>query len=161
MPYKNARRDLNKITSTNSTIVMEIEKLDQMNKAAFQKLGFEKAPDNFTASVMVEILNEKLELKTAGTPVIGNWGWFSIIFGSSLLILAVWFSSASQADAGKFLSFAFLNEWSNNYLQPLLSEIIKIGSQLRIVALIGVSATFLLLADRVMGNKFKDKFTLN
>jgi len=140
---------------------MEIEKLDQMNRAAFQKLGFEKAPDNFTASVMVEILNEKLKLKTADTPVIGKWGWFSIILGSLLLISGVWFSSASQTDTGKFLSFAFLNEWNDIYIQPFLSEIIKIGAQLRVVALIGISATLLLLADRVLGNKFRDKFSVN
>jgi hypothetical protein len=140
---------------------MENNKIDQFNKEVFEKLGYEKAPDNFTQLLMEKIQSEPALAMKSSPPLIGKWGWLSIVFISILIIGLYKYLPSGQPVANGFLSFNFLKEWDKMYVQPLLTEILKTGNESGTIILIGISATLLLIADRFLGSRLKNKISLN
>jgi hypothetical protein len=140
---------------------MEQEKMDRLNKEALEILGYENAPDNFTALVMERIQNETVHAPGKDKPIIGRWGWLLIITVIVLLMLGFWFSSASQSPGNGLLADSFINDWWSRYIHPLLNTIIANGGQFGIVVLIGMTATFMLFADSLIGNKLKSRISYN
>jgi len=140
---------------------MDNSKLDLVNKAAMEKMGYEKAPDSFTALVMEQVLSEKTHTQIRFKPVIGKWGWFTIVAVTILIFLAYRYFPGEQHGESNFFSAGFLTNWERNYFQPLMNGILRIGNDLSIVALIGATATLILFADRLVGNKLKNRASIN
>jgi hypothetical protein len=136
---------------------MEQDNIDRVNKEAFEILGLEKAPDNFTAQLMDKIQGETLQAVRKDNPIIGKWGWFVILLFFVVLLAGASFSAAALNQGNGLLSGSFLSEWSVRYIKPVLASVINGGGQLGLVVLIGMAATFLLFADRLIGNKLNNR----
>lgn len=140
---------------------MEQEKMDYLNKEAIEILGYEKTPDNFTATVMDKIQAEKVPDAAMYNPIIGRWGWLLIFVLFILLIAGFTFLSPDQNQESTLLSDVFLKDWWTKYLHPALNALITTGSHLGLVILIGISATLLLFADRLVGHRLKSRLNYN
>jgi hypothetical protein len=140
---------------------MEQEKVDNINKEAIEILGYEKAPANFTSLVMDRIQRETVLAPTKDNPVIGKWGWLLIVLVFVLLLAVFWYLSPPQNQQNNYLADSFLKDWWVKYLHPGLNAILTAGSHFGRVVLIGISATILLFADTLLGNRIKRRITYN
>jgi hypothetical protein len=138
---------------------MEQEKVDLLNKEAIEILGYEKAPHNFTSLVMDRIQRETVHANSRNNPIIGRWSWLLIIIVFGTLVLGLWISSATQSPEYGFLADSFLNDWWTGYVNPVLNIILTSESQFGLVILIGITATALLFADRLLGTKLKNRIS--
>lgn len=132
---------------------MQQGEMDRLNKEAMDILGYEKPPDNFTSVIMDRIQRETLAGTVNDNPIIGRWGWILIIGVFILLFVGFWLAPSFQFTAKGLLSDAFINNWWMRYVKPSLSAVLMSGKQFGLLILIGISATFLLFADRLIGNK--------
>jgi hypothetical protein len=134
---------------------MEPERIDQLNKEALQLLGFEKAPDDFTARIMEQIEKERFPVQSAYFQVIGKKGWIAIAAFSAFFILGLWFASQPGIeDGGLISSIALKNFWSD-YIYPFASALVSASNSLKIFLLGVITATMLLLLDMFFGEKIK------
>lgn len=132
---------------------MEQDEIDKLNKEAIDILGYEKAPINFTSQVMDRILHETVQGTKKDNPIISLLGWLVIFIFCLLLFVGFWLMPSTQVPGKDLLTDSFINDWWTQYVKPFLNALLNSATQIKLIMLIGLAATFMLLADRFIGNK--------
>jgi hypothetical protein len=131
---------------------MEQENIDRFNKEAIEILGYEKAPDNFTAHIMEKIQMETIQAPGLQKPIISKWGWLLIMAVVAFVMIGIRLTSSSQSGENELIPISQINELWTRYIHPLFNTFLIHASQFGIIALIGITATFMLFADSLIGS---------
>ena len=102
---------------------------------------------------MDRILHETVLGTKKDNPIISLWGWLLIFIFCLLLFVGFWLMPSTQVPGKDLLTDSFINNWWMRYVKPFLNALLNSERKLNLLMLIGLAATFMLFADRFIGNK--------